>query len=197
MLINAFFTSNSNYTPPRLKRDSRRCCFYSVRENDGRAVSWFPLLLDGVSVCKLTEMSLGRSVSREGRHPISACRSILEWPRCVEIKSAPLRPVVVLAGKYSSQTGLGHLLSAWQLDKRGHILSWFQQWVSNVGHHSAPVPHAQKSHLSFSMTSIFIYASCTRSFSSFLFFSPLEIITRHVRRPVRGVVTLPLKFLIV
>lgn len=79
----------------------------------------------------------------------------------------------------------GRLLSGWQVDMWGDILSWFQQWMLNTGHHSAP-RRTRRNHASPSVASIFICASCTCCFCSSLFPSLLEIITRHVRGPVGG-----------
>lgn len=149
----------------------------------------------------------GRTVTRSGRLPpsthLTSAGSVLECPRCAEIKSAPRRPAAFLVGKYSSPTELGHPLSAWQLDMRGDILSWFQQWKPNTGHHSAP-RRTHRNHTSLSVTSIFIYASCARSFSACLFSLPWKLspgmsggLSGLGVVVVGGVVTLALKFLIV
>lgn len=172
--IHAFSTTNSNYTPAHLKRDSRQCCFYSIHCVDGRFIPLFPLLLD---VCKLTAVFLcprGQTARRSGR--LSPCThltsagSMLECPGCAEMKSAPPHPAAFLAGKYSSQTEPGRLLSGWQLDMWGDILSWFQQWMPNAGHHSAP-RRTHRNHTSLSLWLPFSFMPPALALSLF-FLSP-------------------------
>lgn len=84
-------------------------------------------------------------------------------------------------------------LAAWHV--RGYFVL-IPAMNAKRGPSLGPAPHTQKSHLS--LCDFHFHWCLLRSlFHQLSFFSPLEIITRHVRRPVGGVVTLPLKFLIV
>lgn len=195
--IHAFSTNNSNYTPTHLKHDSRQCCFYSIHSTGASSLyflcfwtAWTYVNWQQYSSALVDRLRDGPAVSlRAHTWPqLEACWSALAVRRW----KVPFP--AFLAGKYSSQTELGRLLSGWQLDMWGDILSWFQQWMPNAGHHSAP-HRTHRNHTSLSVTSIFIYASCARSFS--LFSLPWKLSPGMSGGLSGGVVTLPLKFLIV
>lgn len=121
---------------------------------------------------------------------------VSKWFRHTEIKSPPSHPLVFLAGTYYSHTELQTpliCLAGW------HVRGYFVLIPAmNAAHRLSLGPlriQTTRNHTFLSVTFIFICASSNHSFLS-LSFSPLEIITSHVRRGEKSV-ALPLKFLIV
>lgn len=124
--------------------------------------------------------------SADSRVPVPASVRAHTWPRleaCWSVLAASRVPVAFLAGKYSSQTELWTpliWLAGW------HVRGYFVLIPAMNAERRPSLGRTNRNHASPSVASIFICASCTRSFCSSLFPSLLEIITRHVRRPVGG-----------